>query len=449
MSWTDDAEWTEWLAAQRHRALNAVLILVMVTGFAGLIVSVVAALRDGNTHNLPYYATSYVAILAIFFARGLSDLRRAQLFLMLMYAFALFSFYAGWLAGGGRVFLLAMIVVASLLAGPKTSLSVFLVSFATYAAFGISFNRGWLQLRDLPDPISPSPILIEGVGFIMAISMVAISQWFFGQALKAATRASEEAEAERVKAATYARQLEIANQELEAFSYSVSHDLRAPLRAINGFSQALEEDIGKRLTASELDLLHRLRAGAVNMSGLIDGLLKLSRLSQADLTIEHIDLTTLAVVITRELQERDPERHVTFSIAPALTEKGDPDLIKLALRNLLDNAWKFSSKKAKARIEFGEVELDGEQAFFIRDNGAGFDMAHMGKLFGPFQRLHKSNEFPGIGIGLATVMRILRRHGGRIWAISEVDHGATFYFTLQRQDDGSPRTSSDQWMSRG
>lgn len=229
----------------------------------------------------------------------------------------------------------------------------------------------------------------------------------------------------------HAAQLEAANKELEAFSYSVSHDLRAPLRSIDGFSQAVMEDCREKLDEQGKDYLGRVRAACQRMAQLIDDMLNLSRVSRGEMRMETVDLSGMAREIVSELQRQAPERKVTFVIADKLLSKGDPRLLRIAMENLLGNAWKYTSKRATARVEFGaDQQPDGKTAFFIRDDGAGFDMAYAGKLFGAFQRLHGPAEFAGTGVGLATVQRIVHRHGGRVWAEGAVEQGATFYFTL-------------------
>ena len=224
-------------------------------------------------------------------------------------------------------------------------------------------------------------------------------------------------------------ELETVNRELEAFSYSVSHDLRAPLRAVDGFAQALMEDCGDKMDSIGLDYVERIRRGAQRMSSLIDDLLELSRISRAEIKRTAIDLTAVAKQIGSDLAAAEPGRTVELVIAPSLVADGDKRLVKVALFNLLENAWKYTGKTAAARIEFGSEVRDGETVYFIRDNGAGFDEQYSDKLFGAFQRLHGS-EFPGTGIGLATVSRILLKHGGRIWANGTPGAGATFYFVL-------------------
>ncbi|MBI2949223.1 MAG: PAS domain S-box protein [Verrucomicrobia bacterium] len=225
-------------------------------------------------------------------------------------------------------------------------------------------------------------------------------------------------------------QLEASNKELEAFSYSVSHDLRAPLRAIDGFSQALQEDVMERLDENGKKHLARIRDATQRMGQLIDGLLALSRLSRAEINREAVNLSGLAKVILDDLSRADAGREFEFVVQPGLTAHGDPRLLRVALDNLLGNAWKFTRKKPRTRVEFGMIEQSGQRAFFVRDNGAGFDMTYQSKLFGAFQRLHPKSEFEGTGIGLATVQRIIHRHGGRTWAEGAPDQGATFYFTL-------------------
>ncbi|HMD83093.1 MAG TPA: PAS domain S-box protein [Terriglobia bacterium] len=233
---------------------------------------------------------------------------------------------------------------------------------------------------------------------------------------------------QRVRSRT--AELEAANRELEAFAHSVSHDLRAPLRGIDGWSLALLEDYGGCLDAQGQKYLDRVRSEAQRMGKLIDDLLHLSRVGRAELVPTTVDLTSLAETIVARLKESRPDRSIEFVVAPQLKCTGDARLLEIALTNLLDNAMKFTGARNAARVEFGEREYEGNPAFFVRDNGVGFDMAYAGMLFGPFQRLHKASEFPGTGIGLATVQRVIHRHGGRIWAEAQVGAGATLYFTL-------------------
>jgi len=234
-------------------------------------------------------------------------------------------------------------------------------------------------------------------------------------------------ELERRRAEEAIRKL---NKELEAFSYSVSHDLRAPLRAIDGFSQVLLEDYAEKLDAQGRDHLGRIRQASQRMAQLIDDLLALSRLSRTELRHAPVDLSGIGRAVAEDLGERDPARRISWEIAPGLATVGDPHLLQIALANLLENAWKFTGQRPEATIALGAQEQKGERVYFVRDDGVGFDMAYASKLFSPFQRLHRQSEFEGTGIGLVTVQRIVHRHGGRIWAESAVGRGATFFFTL-------------------
>jgi signal transduction histidine kinase len=251
----------------------------------------------------------------------------------------------------------------------------------------------------------------------------------------------------RTEILVYQKQLELANKELEAFSYSVSHDLRAPLRAIEGYSRALLEDCGERLDKQGKEYLELSSAAARRMAQLIDDLLRLSQVTRSEMRAEHVDLSSLAREVVENLRQAEPDRRVEVAIEEGLAAAGDARLLRQVLQNLLGNAWKFTSKQPNAKIEFGKMEkgsigameqsrhsitpsLHYSSILFVRDNGAGFDMEYADKLFAPFQRLHSEGEFSGSGVGLATVQRIVHRHDGKIWAESEVDRGATFFFTL-------------------
>jgi len=224
--------------------------------------------------------------------------------------------------------------------------------------------------------------------------------------------------------------LEASNKELEAFSYSISHDLRAPLRAIDGFSQALLEDCEDKLDVQGKDYLLRIRAATQRMSTLIEDLLNLSRITRSEMSMGKVNLTRIVRSVINELQNSQPRSNVQIRIADGLEDIADSRLMSIALENLMSNAWKFTAKKSEALIEFGSLREGSKKIYFIRDNGAGFEMTYMDKLFAPFQRLHTIDEYPGTGIGLATVRRIIHRHGGKVWAEGKTGKGATFYFSI-------------------
>ncbi len=312
---------------------------------------------------------------------------------------------------------------------------LFLVTLAS-VAFGLALARWITQpLTDIQNALH-----MMGSGSI-ALPSLSRRQDEYGKLARAIESADKRIEEdarqikmhrdtleETVKQRT--NELTASNRELEAFSYSVSHDLRAPLRAIDGFSQALIEDYGDKLDGTATMYLQRVRGRAQKMGTLIDDLLQLSRVTRLEMKYVRIDLSALAGKIMHGLKSDDPQRDAEIFIAPNLTATGDAGLIQIMLHNLLGNAWKYTGRKDRAIIEFGSLAQDDEQVYFIRDNGSGFDMRYVSKLFGAFQRLHTEDEFPGTGIGLATVQRIVNRHGGRIWAEGTVDEGSCFYFVL-------------------
>ena len=268
-----------------------------------------------------------------------------------------------------------------------------------------------------------------------------------GLALDLHDRWRAEAEVRRLNAELERRVLErtaalaAANAELDAFSYSVSHDLRAPLHTVSGFAQALLEDAGDQLDATAQEHLGRIQAASAHMGQLIDGLLRLSRAARSPLRRARVDLSALVAATADDLRRRDPGRAVEVHVPAGIVARGDAQLLAVVVENLLGNAWKFTGKHPTAKIQFGADDGKGEPAFFVRDDGAGFDPAYADKLFGAFQRLHAANQFDGSGIGLATVQRIVARHGGRVWAEGLPEQGATFWFTLGPADTDEERPS--------
>jgi CHASE3 domain sensor protein len=268
------------------------------------------------------------------------------------------------------------------------------------------------------------------VGSLLAGLLLLTAGILIRHDIKARIRAEQLAKTLNLKLDMHALELETTNKELEAFCYSVSHDLRAPLRTISGFSDALRDDCAQQLSTEGNSHLLRICSATDRMGRLIDDLLNLSRVSRSEMCKEPIDLGSIARSVLGDLRQADPQRQVEYTQAPNLAASGDARLIRVVLDNLLRNAWKFTSRRPDARIEFGTTSDPGGRAFFVRDNGAGFDMKYADKLFGAFQRLHAMTEYPGTGVGLATAQRIVHRHGGRIWASAQPDQGATFFFTL-------------------
>jgi len=721
---TQPRDWTIWLQAQRSRAIRVLLIVVLVLGGLGIAVSIFRVMnRTGNWSDLLTYGLAYLIVVFFYFNPGISDQARGIGFVFLILGFSAYSFYSGWLASGGRVFLLTAIVISSILIDQRAGYITAIVGLLMYALFGLAYSLHWLPLQPAQIPASPALIVTEGIGLLMNIIIVVGGQWLYAQALRAASRANDQSQAsranfhsivdrssdgiiivdvnnvvrfvnqaaenffnkkkeeivgksfhlkldagqaaeveisrgaekfgtaeirvvetdweeeparlvllrditERKQAETVIRQanetlkqyaddledrtdqlilaakvsraasevldpnqlsqqvvdliaswfnlyyvglfvvedgkvwavlqagtgqagkamlsnhhrlevnntsmigwcilngrarialdvgldavrfsnphlpetrselalplisrgqvigalsiqsrdeaafteehitvlqtmadnlanaltnaklynqaqqftseledrveqrtaqLEMANKELEAFSYSVSHDLRAPLRHLDGYSRILLGDFAEVLNDDGKRYLSVIRNAAMEMSKLIDDLLRLSRITRQELRSHPVGISGIVEDILIRLRNEAPERATEITVTPDLTVKGDDGLLRVALDNLLGNAWKFTSKKEVTRIQFGQQDIDNEQVFFVRDNGVGFDMQYMRKLFIPFQRLHSPEDFPGTGIGLAIVSRVIQRHNGRIWVESQPNEGTTFFFTL-------------------
>jgi light-regulated signal transduction histidine kinase (bacteriophytochrome) len=289
-------------------------------------------------------------------------------------------------------------------------------------------------LIDLAAAHHQALVHLESAGALNPKALLAVSEFFaeamgvFEMANRGYREANAALKARNLELEAAKERIEATSREFEAFSFSVSHDLRAPLRSIEGFSQALEEDNGPQLDDQGKEHLHRVRAAAQRMSHLIDDLLKLARISREELTVEPVDLVPIARSIFERLRRAEPQRRVEVAMPAELLAKGDPRLLTVALENLISNAWKFTAKRAFAHVELG-IE-PARKVVFLRDDGAGFDMRNVHRLFGAFQRLHSARDFEGTGVGLATVQRIIHRHGGRIWADAAVGQGCTFFFTL-------------------
>jgi signal transduction histidine kinase len=295
-----------------------------------------------------------------------------------------------------------------------------------FLAFGFFIVAcGFTHLLEVITLWQPLYWLAGYVKAITAVASVATAVMFPPLVPKIISEIREAEASRQIRA-----ELAASNNELEAFSYSVSHDLRAPLRAIDGFSRAVLEDSGDKLDEQGKADLQRVCAAAKRMGSLIDDLLNLARTARSEMTRTRVDLSSLAQEIYSHLRATNPARQVEFKITPGLMAEGDEGLLRVVLENLLGNAWKFSGTRQQATIEFGREKKNNEMTYFVRDNGVGFDVKYAEKLFAPFQRMHDESRFPGTGVGLATVQRIIRRHGGRIWVEAAVEQGASFYFVL-------------------
>ncbi len=307
-----------------------------------------------------------------------------------------------------------------------------MAGFADMAEFGVNKAMDWSIIAVAPIAEITRPVnAFQNVLLIYTVTVCSIVLLLMYLGARTINQTLDTLALSEQKILDRTNQLENANAELEAFAYSVSHDLRAPLRSMDGFSQALIEDYGDRLDGDAKNYLNRISNASQRMGQMIDDILTLSRASRQEKLTEVVDLSALAHTILADMSAREPDRSVTIEIAPNVTGHGDPRLLQVVLDNLLGNAWKFTSRKETARIEFGVQWKDGERVYFVRDDGAGFDMAYAHKLFGIFQRLHSTTEFEGTGVGLATVARLIYRHGGRVWAEGEENKGASVYFTLE------------------
>jgi signal transduction histidine kinase len=339
---------------------------------------------------------------------------------------------------------------ASALVGPSVKARL-LRTFPPLTASTVLVISGLLrQTDDSSNPAIVASIIALASTGIVVIVVSKVASVIGGEVDKSNSELKAAQESlialnEKLKLGTI--ELSSVNKELEAFSYSVSHDLRAPLTHIDGWATILSSEYESKLDEKGNEYLARLRASTQRMNSLIDDLLQLSRVAMSDIHVQAVDLSEITKAVVARLKMDDPTRKVTFTVAASAPATGDPKLVEIVLENLLNNSWKFTSKKAEARIEFGWMSAGGRTVYFVRDDGAGFEMKHMDSLFTAFQRLHSTSEFPGTGVGLATVRRIITRHGGEIWAEGEVNKGATFYFTLGEPRPEMARNQSDTMSS--
>ena len=446
MSQETPIDFMVWLRAFRHRSINLLLGSVAVLGTAGILYIVLYRIPTEVrlTPSRAIYLLSYLVVVVLYFGRRIPDRWRALGFLTLLYGFSVFSFVGGWLGSSARTFLLTLIILAAILVSTRASLVAAGLSLVTYAGFGLAYNRGWLVYPEAPAHAELPYIIIEGFGFALAVGMTTVALWAIREGLMAATRANQELREARALLDQRAQELNAANrlleerssslaaanEELESFTYSVSHDLRAPLRAMDGFSRMLSEDYAPQLPAEAQRYLGKVRANAQKMTDLIDGLLSLSRLGRQSLRKRSVKPEELVHQVLEELSEERTGRRVDILVGELPPCQADPTLLKQVYANLLSNALKYTRDRDRARIDVGCEEVEGVAAYYVRDNGTGFDMTYADRLFALFQRMHSEGEYEGSGVGLAIVQRIVHRHGGEVWAEGEEGRGATFYFTL-------------------
>lgn len=390
--------------------------------------------------DAPASQTGAIASVAILLLLGLGVLRRGRFVpsvWLVVIALTGLAWVSAFYGGGLRnpnflgITLIALMGV-SIFVGQSQAIGYSLWGVLSGFGFFIAEQMGLLPKATLlPKVVTWG---VQGVLIMVALALISVASFMTRRALERARLDLQERQRLNAKleqgVEERTAELQAANHELEAFTYSVSHDLRAPLRGIDGYSHLLLEDYQDCLDEEGQQYLKNIRLATQKMNDLIDALLRLSRLTRAEITWAMVNLSELTRSILEEFQRNAPERQVEITIQPEVTASGDARLLQAVLENLLGNAWKFSSRQAQTRIEFGAGEADGKAFYFVRDNGAGFDMKYVDKIFQPFQRLHSPDEFEGSGVGLATVRRIIHRHGGRIWAEGAVGQGATFYFTL-------------------
>jgi signal transduction histidine kinase len=432
--------YTAQVAATRDRILRT---LTLIFGVVVLPAVVVAVFRDPADRSvlepIGYWLAYSVWLTTGFLLRGIISYRiRALTICGLLLSVGVFIMTQRGLGSGGELFLCTGCGITTALIGRRAGVQVLVLSTLAIAVVGLLINTGVIPISITRADKSLNPtswFMATAVFGFLAGSLVVT----LGTLQTSLFDAFAELDANQTKLEhlvdARTSELSATNAELEAFAYSVSHDLRAPLRAIDGFSNALSDDCAAELGETGKAHIARVLEGVHRMTLLIDSLLHLSRLTRANIQFEPVDLSAIATEICRELQENESGRRVTFVIEPHLSVVGDRALLRTVLTNLLENSWKFTSDHEQARIEFGALAGGGEREFFVRDDGAGFDMAYVEKLFKAFQRLHGMHEFEGTGIGLAQVQRVVRRHGGRVRAEGAIEKGATVYFTVPARSD--------------
>lgn len=411
----------------RDYVLSLILLVVVVLGSIVAVPSVLLALKERLWPVAIVDVIALAWVVTLWRGRSFSYRMRAWNFCALLYLLGLAMLMT--IGQASQIYLMGFPVMAALLLGLRPALYALLLNAATLLAVGYLTNAD-IQLGLLESKPFQKWVVIT-INFIFVNSIITFSIVMLLKGLeKTLAGRKQSAEALRRLNETLEKNVAERTRELEAFSYSVAHDLRSPLRAIDGYSQLVLSENAGRLDAESIAYLQRMRVASQRLGDLIDDLLELSQVSRTNLRRQEVDLARLAGQVADELRERHPGREAVFTIPAELKQQADPYLMRILIENLIGNAWKYTGKVSPARIEFGKCRKDGQEVFFVRDNGPGFDMAYADKLFKPFQRLHDLNEFEGTGIGLSIVHRIVTRHEGRIWEEAKKDEGATFYFSL-------------------
>ena len=411
----------------RSHVLSVILFVTVLLGTIVAVPSILLSLRE------KMWAVAFVDVLALAWVvmlwrgRGYSYRLRAWQFCALLYLLGLAMLLT--VGQAGQIYLMGFPVMAALLLGQRPAIHALALNAATLLLVGY-FTNADMQISMLESrPLLKWSVITINFVFVNALITFSIVLLLRGLE-KTLERRRQSEEALRRLNMNLEKNVAERTRELEAFSYSVAHDLRGPLRAIDGYSQLVLSDNADKLDAESAGYLKRMRAASQRLGDLIDDLLALSKISRTELHRKEVDLAHMAEQVVAELRERHPGREVAFTAPAELKAQADPFLTRILFENLLGNAWKYTGKVSPARIEFGCSPADGPGTYFVRDNGAGFDMAYADKLFKPFHRLHDQNDFEGTGIGLSIVHRIVTRHEGRIWAEAKKGGGATFRFTL-------------------